>query len=303
MEYQILKTNTGLTYNLPIYLETTVDEMGVMVGFDGDITQVEEYCNFSYTQTGDTVQIYGTVFIEKFRTLNEAIFTINWGDGNTSNLLIHTGSTLSTIVHTYGTNGEYIIRITLESPWTTQKLDKIVTIPQNISITNPLGTFTGLTIPAYSNLTGQTQDYLNDLDYTNYTGNTTFLYASFGKSKIIEKKLYGANTYTGVTTGTTLEGLTYSGYTIDNLSYRDYSDGYTTITGSTTGFSKEEVFNRMLTRDEHFIGFIDEPTIYSDLFVERGKLGVMENNLRLGEIDNMLELEIYGNGFFNVKKQ
>jgi hypothetical protein len=29
----------------------------------------------------------------------------------------------------------------------------------------------------------------------------------------------------------------------------------------------------------------------------------MENNLRLGEIDNMSELDVYGNGYFNVKKQ
>jgi hypothetical protein len=29
----------------------------------------------------------------------------------------------------------------------------------------------------------------------------------------------------------------------------------------------------------------------------------MEVNLRLGEIDNMSELDVYGNGFFKVKKQ
>jgi hypothetical protein len=30
------------SYNLPVFLESTVDEMGVMVGFDGDIEQVEQ---------------------------------------------------------------------------------------------------------------------------------------------------------------------------------------------------------------------------------------------------------------------
>jgi len=95
----------------------------------------------------------------------------------------------------------------------------------------------------------------------------------------------------------------YTGYTIDNLSYKDYDDGITTITGTTTDFQKEEVFNEMLTRNEHFIGFIDEPSIFSDVFVERGKQGVLEMNLRLGEIDNVGEIDIYGNGFFQVKKQ
>ena len=59
----------------------------------------------------------------------------------------------------------------------------------------------------------------------------------------------------------------------------------------------------MLTRNEHFIGFIDDPVVYSDIFVERGKLSIMENNLRLGEIENTGELEIYGDGFFKIQKQ
>ena len=59
----------------------------------------------------------------------------------------------------------------------------------------------------------------------------------------------------------------------------------------------------MITRNEHFLGFIDEPVIYSDIFVERGKQGVMEKTLRLSEIENTGELSIYGNGYFNIRKQ
>jgi hypothetical protein len=87
------------------------------------------------------------------------------------------------------------------------------------------------------------------------------------------------------------------------LHYRDYDDGITTITGSTTGFTREEVFNEALTRNEHFLGFIDEPSIYSDIFVERGKQGVLEKTFRLGEVDSVGELDIYGNGYFKVRKQ
>jgi hypothetical protein len=83
----------------------------------------------------------------------------------------------------------------------------------------------------------------------------------------------------------------------------DFADGYTMITGKTTNFTKEEVINNVITRNEHFLGFIDDPTIYSDIFVERGRQGVMEVNLRLGEIDNMSELEVYGNGYFKIRKQ
>jgi hypothetical protein len=56
-------------------------------------------------------------------------------------------------------------------------------------------------------------------------------------------------------------------------------------------------------RNEHFLGFVEEPRVYSDIFVDRGKQGVTEKNLRLTEIDNVGELAVYGNGFFKVRKQ
>jgi hypothetical protein len=59
----------------------------------------------------------------------------------------------------------------------------------------------------------------------------------------------------------------------------------------------------MVTREEHFLGFVEQPRVYSDIFVSRGKQGVLENNLRLGEIDSMGELSVYGNKYFKIKKQ
>lgn len=171
--------------------------------------------------------------------------------------------------------------------------------------------------------TGQTktQDYINYYDsgyydengdyFYPYTGNTTFTYYAIGGSRISEKKKYGVNEYSDVVTGVDENGP-YSGYTFTytgetmlgaTMVYRDYSDGYTLITGATSGFTKEEVLNFTLTRNEHFLGFVEEPRIYTDIFIERGKHTVTEMNLRLGEIDNLGELSIYGNGYFKVKKQ
>jgi hypothetical protein len=301
--------NRELDYDLPIFLENYVDEFGVMVGFDGDITHIEHLCNFTYTQTGSTIQIYNTADPNILRKIVDQTFTVDWGDGtiNTIGVTDATdGNPLPTLTHTFPTpltgQTNHNIYITFNSPWSLQKTTKTVSVPQDLSTPNPFGVFSGFTIP-YSLVTGQTQNYLNDLDYTSvHTGNTTFQYASIGKSRVSELKLYGSNIYSGVTTGTT-DGMIYTAYTIDGLSYRDFPDGYTTITGATSGFTKEEVFNEMLTRNEHFLGFIDEPTIYSDIFVERGKQGVLENNLRLTEIDNLGELDVYGNGYFNVLKQ
>lgn len=304
-EYTILKTNdTGSYLNFPIFLESSVDEMGVMTSFDGDIEQIEQISNFSYGQTGSTIVVYNTVNPDKLRKLVEHTFTINWGDGTSSGLTVNSGiigSNLPSVTKTYVTSGQYDVTISNSCPWSNETLKKKVTVPKDITKPNPLGTFTGLTIPSYSNLTGQTQNYINDLDYTNNTGYTTFTYLAIGGSRIGELRQYGSSTFTGVTTGTT-DGITYSGYTIDGLYYRDRSDGYTMITGNTTGFTKEEVVNYVITRNEHFLGFIDDPQVYSDIFVERGKQGVMEKNLRLGEIDNIDELEIYGNGYFKIRK-
>ena len=292
--------------------------MGVMVGFDGDIEQMEQLVNFSYTQTSSTVQVYSTVNPDKLRKIVEQTYTINWGDGLTSGLTVNSGvvgQSFPSLSHIYAVPSGYTISITLDAPWTKQKLSKKITVPRNTTVTNPLGSFTGTTVPAYSNLTGQTQNYLNTLDITNNTGYTTtgFTYMAVGGSRLDELKKYGSTGYTQtLTSGSSPDLVKFTGYTFTytgnttgttTLQYRDYEDGYTMITGSTTGFTKEEVFNKILTRNEHFLGFIDEPTIYSDLFVERGKQGVMEINLRLGEIDNVGELDIYGNGYFNVRKQ
>jgi len=283
---------------IPLYLESTVDEMGVMVGFDGELEQIEQICNFTYTQTGTTVQVYNTVDTSKVSELHSIDFTVDWGDGTTSILT----TTSTTATKTYSTIGEVVISISINTPWTQFETKKVLQVPSDTTVVNPLGTLSGFTIP-YTNIDGQTQDYLNDYDYNGtYTGYTTFNYASIGKSRISEKKLYGDNVYTGVTLGV-LNGISYSAYTIDDLYYQDFEDGITTITGTTIGFTKEEVINKLITRNEHFIGFIDEPVIYSDIFIERGKQGVLEKTLRLSEIDNTGELSVYGNGYFNIRKQ
>lgn len=178
--------------------------------------------------------------------------------------------------------------------------------------------------------TGFTNGYPN----SGFTATSTgFTFIAIGTSRLSELKKYGSTDYINTTTGTTSDGTTYIEYEIDSLKFQDFSDGTTQITGTTpnfrhtttgytmsgasdglskkftytsgntTNFVTEFVINNMLTRNEHFLGFVEQPTVYSDVFVERGKQGVMENNLRLGEIDNMGELSVYGNKFFTIRKQ
>jgi hypothetical protein len=307
INYEILTgSTTGVTYQLPIFLESSVDEMGIMVGFDGDIEQIEQFCNFTYTGFGNVITIYNTLNTNKLKTLIDCIFTISWGDDASETLDMPTvyDSNLPYASHFYSTGGTYNVEISVDSPWDVQKIKRGIIIPfSGATFPSNFGILT-FTIP-YSNppITGVTQAYLED--YRTLTGNTndtTISFLALGKSRIDEFRLYGTNLiYSGTTTGHTDAG-DYTGYTIDGLFYMDYADGYTHITGSTSDFSHEELYNGMITRNEHLIGFLDDPVIYSDIFIERGKQSVMERNLRLGEIGSTGELELYGSGFFKVKK-
>lgn len=181
---------------------------------------------------------------------------------------------------------------------------------------NELGILT-FTIPI--DFTGGTktieQQYLYDYEYNPSTGTTEFSYIGIGSSRLSELVKYGNVGYTqDLVLGSKTENdetINYTGYTFTytkdssttTLQYFDRSDGYTEIIGNTSGFTQEEVINYMLTREEHFLGFVEQPRVYSDVFVSRGKQGVLENNLRLGEIDSMGELSVYGNKYFKIKKQ
>jgi hypothetical protein len=319
------------TYQLPLYLEDSLDEMGVMVGIadvngDSYMEQIEQLVNFHYSQTGSLVKVFSTTNPDKLRTIIDQEYIVSWGHNNqTSTLEVNkgvAGTNLPVVTYTYPTTpNTYTISLSLNSPWNREKISKNITIPQFTGTPqNILGTITGITIP-YSQpstgTTGQTLDYLNNLDYTDNYGpvsGSTFKYSAFGKSRITDYKKYGegidSSSFTYSPTGETSQWTGYTiTYTINETGgttthhYRDYDDGITTITGSTTGFTREEVFNQALTRNEHFLGFIDEPSIYSDIFVERGKQGVLEKTHRLGEIDSVGELDIYGNGYFKVRKQ
>lgn len=300
--YSIVKSTTGQTFNLPIYLEDYSEQLGVMVGFDGDVAQIEEISNFTYSGSSSTLTIYNTSNTNKLSFLVESVFTVYWGDGD-SDVLPMTGvndPNLSYITHTYTSGGTYTIIITLESPWTVQEVQKNIVIPftQSFGFPTDLGTLTFI-VPYSDPEVIVTQDYLQD--YTELTGNTDPAIIGFqavGKSRVDEFRKYGKTyTYSGLTI---VSG--YTGYTIDGLYYIDTPSGDTIITGSTAQYYDDDVYNGMITRNEHFIGFVEEPSIYSDVFVERGKMGVMEKNLRLCEIDSTGELEIYGNGYFNIRK-
>lgn len=250
-----------------------------------------------------TIRIYNTLNTNKLKTLIDSVFTISWGDGTADSSMAMTtvyDINLPYVDHSYTDDGDYDIEITVNSPWKVEKLKRTITIPLvNQELPTDLGRVC-FTVPYSSPTLYQSQNYLQDYrSLTGATADATIQFLAVGKSRLDEFKLYGtSNTLSGVTIN---DGFT--GYTIDGLYYMDYDEGYTHITGTTSSYYQDEIYQGMITRDEHLIGFLDIPQISSDIFVDRGRQSVMEMNLRLGEIDSTGELSIYGSGFFKVRKQ
>ena len=57
-----------------------------------------------------------------------------------------------------------------------------------------------------------------------------------------------------------------------------------------------------ITKNEVLLNVIDEAEVQTNVFIERGKLSALERVERLGEINNIGDLEKYGYGFFNIIK-
>ena len=141
---------------------------------------------------------------------------------------------------------------------------------------------------------------------------TTIPYTVSGvsKSRLTELQLYGPNLYelyTPVISNGQIWGnifvtaSTYTGYTIQEIDYYDFSDGTTSFYLQSSGFTDQNLTAVPITKNETLIKAVDQPQIQTDVFVERGKNSAYERIQRLGEVDNLGSLVNYGYGFFNVE--
>ena len=70
-----------------------------------------------------------------------------------------------------------------------------------------------------------------------------------------------------------------------------------------SGFTQNDLILSALTKNEAYLNIIDEPEVQTNIFIERGKITGLEQIERLGEVDNIGDLEKYGYGYFKVEKQ
>jgi hypothetical protein len=306
---------TGLT--IPILLTENVNDIGYYSIFDGMVLQQDTMLNFIFTGSNNTCCFYNTSDIEFKKYLDFSNYLVDWGDGTFD--VLNTTS----MCHPYQMPGDYIITLTGVNPWGTNKIRKPVYVPfTGATIDNPNGTATFT--PAGGNLsaTSFSYDYIfsgdsscnpttDDLFLFNNSSTYPILITGYTQSSLRDLKQYGSTPYKpgvsvtgntgaiGVYSGISSDGL-YTAYTINNIDYYDYSDGTTLFVVSSSGLTSDMVVCQPIVKNELLLGIIDEAEVQSNIFIERGKNSALERIERLGEVDNIGDLEKYGYKFFNV---
>jgi len=320
---------TGLTIPI-LFTQNTVD-LGYYSVFDGAITQKDVITNFLFSAvTGansSTYYVYNTSDITYQKFLKNSTFKIDWGDG--SQIQTITNFAPNSTPHVYPTApATYTITMSGITMFGLTIIEKKINIPfTEVEITNPKGTayfipqggewsdvpisydyiFSGdsntdlqdhissnyTTIPII--VTGFTKSSLNDL--AQYKGNTKIKGMSFKQNQ----QVTGTSNTVGVYNGPTDDGLGVS-YTINGIDYYDYNDGTTIYVAKSSGLTSNWLVSSGLTKDETLINVVDQPLIFSNVYIERGKNSVFERVRRLGEVSTIGGLTIYGYKFFNVNK-
>lgn len=316
---------TGLSVNIMI-TETTID-IGYYTPFDGMVLQVDVLNNFiatANTLNPYTYVFYNTSDLELIKFLSLVTFTVDWGDGSATQTVLG----ITPLTHTYPTGqNEYTITLTANSPWGISKVQKPILTPfTNASIPNPQGSITffpaggswSATPVSYDYIfTGDSNTNINDYYSYNYT-TVPFPITGLTESSLNDLAQFGPKTnlvggkfVLGVqVTGTTGAigtfygsdpSNTYTAYTINDVIYHDYED-FTIYFVESYGLVPGEIVMSAITKDEGLLNVIDQGEILTNVFIERGKYTPLENVMRLGEVDNLGDLEKYGYKYFTIEK-
>ena len=309
---------TGLT--VPIFLTENTVDVGYYSVFDGMVIQQDTMTNFLFSASSNPYvwYFYNTSDIEFKKYLSFSNYKVDWGDGTT----VQTINDTIPVQHTYPpttTPKTYTITVSGLSPWGSNVVKKDIVVPYSaITATNPKGT--AYFYPSGGNWSGTplSYDYLfsgdaicNDEVY-NFSSSPVLI-TGYTTSSLKDIEQYGVPKYKlGIqVTGTsgvigTYKGSdssnTYTAYTINGMDYFDFKDGTTLFAVYSSGMTSDMVECSAITKNEVLLNVIDEPEIYSNVFIERGKNSALERIQRLGEVDNVGDLVKYGYKFFNINK-
>jgi hypothetical protein len=320
---------TGLT--IPILITQNTVDIGYYSVFDGAILQKDVITNFVFSAvTGlnsSTIYLYNTSDTQYKKFLSNSTFYVNWGDGTPIQQV--TNFAPNNISHQYPlVTKNYKITLSGLSNFGLTIIEKQVSIPfTGTTIPNPNGTayfiaqggsWSGIPISYDYIFSGDSNTDLADHFSSNYT-TTPFLVTGFTKSSLTDLSVYkGTTTINGYsyklnqqitgTSGTigTFYGSSNNGlsvsYNINGVDYYDFNDGTTVFVTKSSGFTSEWLVSSGLTKEETLMNVISEPQIFSNVYIERGKVSAFEKVRRLNEVSTIGGLSSYGYKFFNVVK-
>jgi len=306
---------TGLT--IPILFTQTYNDIGYYSEFDGLICQKDIITNFLYS--GDnpsnlfSVKLYNTSGDFTTSYLDFTTFIVDWGDGTQTQQLSTTN-----INHIYQTPGSYVITLSGSNPWGLTTVSKPITIPLlSVGTPNPNGSIYFTPQGGNWSNTQLNLDYIYPLDSNNNVNyqsssnwtTTPFIVSGYTKSKVQDLRRYGSQPFTVgyiFTKNNQFYGKINSindditGYTIENITYYDLPNGKTFYVTNSYGLTPNNLDPSIITKNEQLLDFVMAPQIQTDIYVERGKYSAFEALERLGEVDNIGDLERYGYGFFKI---
>ena len=318
---------TGMT--IPILITENTVDVGYYSVFDGMIVQQEVMTNFLFsanTAFPYTYNFYNTSDVEFKKYLEFSSYEIDWGDGTPKQTVTNVSPNFYS--HPYSQSGEFTISMSGMSPWGSNVVKKTVTVPfTNATILDPKGTTCFTPMGGSWSATPICYDFIYSGDAsceTYQSGINPYLtvplvVSGYTQSTVSDLRVYGKKStlvdgyykigvqITGTTgvVGTYWGGSAngnqlYTGYTINGVDYYDYSDGTTVFVVS--GVTPIDTVCEPIVKNEALLNVIDEPEVQSNVFIERGKVSGLESMERLGEVDNLGDLEKYGYKFFNIIK-
>jgi hypothetical protein len=314
---------TGLT--IPIVFTETAVDIGYYSVFDGAIMQSDVVKNFVFSSTTSlpyTYYFYNTSEHELKNYLQLSSYNIDWGDGSSGAITTFSPNYQS---HNYFNPGEYTITLSQTNPWGINTIKKTIVVPfTGTTIPNPNGTAYFTSNVGSWSATPISYDFIFSGDAENtisgQTGSTftsvPFIVSGYTSSRLSELEKYGIPKYdtnwvqkNGVNWGKVITNvnvpipLIYTAYTIEDVSYIDYSGGTTVYVLQSYGLTSNWLVAEPITKEEILLNIIYQPEVQSDIYIERGKNSATERAERLGEVDNLGDLVNYGYGFFKVVTQ
>lgn len=299
---------------IPIELVQTYDDMGFYTPFDGLILQKDVVNNFTFEVDENnpyTVKVYNTS--DQFKNfLKLSSYHIFWGDGTSQEFSqLHPDF----IEHNYDqVPKSYVISLKQKNPWGDTVVQKEIKLPNQtieLNIDNASIILENGSIIKFENeFYGDALKSVGDHASTNFTS-TPFEITGVTDSKLNELSQYGSQKFVlgkvvkkygedyGVISQITPD---YTAYTVNDINYFDFKDGTTSFSVMSSGLTEDIIEELPITKEEILMGVVSSPEIQSAVFIERGKQSGFEAFQRLGEVDNIGDLESYGYGFFKLTK-